>query len=304
MHRTTHAATVVLAGLLVLVSNMIACDRTASDPGLDAALRVTGAQFFRRAMPADTSGPKVASVTVNAELTPGATQRSCIGELDHAATAVAIGFAGDVGYWVLPAGTPSASALDRPTFTAELAIAAGLRPGPRELVIRAVDGERSFGPPIIKAITIVARPIPAGRLVFSLSWDTGANLDLHVVDPDGVEVFKRNINSYEPGPPGSPREAPGTTHDGGVLDFDSHASCVPDGLYAENVVWSDAPPRGHYLVRLDTVSLCGEPGARWRVQALLDGARVGAAEGYSTEADTRGDHNRGAGLLVLEVDVR
>lgn len=288
---------------LIVASAALSCDRTLPDRGRDAALQVTGAQFFRESMPPDTSGPKVRSVTVGTRFSAGATRRSCGGETDHDATAVAISIAGDVGYWVLPAGVPSASALDAPTFAAELAFASSLRPGPHEIVVRAVDAQRRFGPPTVKSIAITERGLPDGKLVISLSWDNGANLDLHVVDPVGVEIFKRNINSYEPGPPGGPREAPGTTHDGGVLDFDSHAECAPDGLSTESVVWTDAPPRGHYVVRVDTFSLCGEPVARWRVQAFLGGVRVGASEGVGTEADTHFEHNRGAGVLALEIDV-
>jgi hypothetical protein len=287
----------------LLFSVVMSCDRTQSDQGLDAELRVTGAQFFRETMPADGSGPKVQSVTVGTQFSAGATGKSCSGETDRETTAVAIAIAGDVGYWVLRAGMPSASAIDAPTFTAELSFSSAIRPGPHELVVRAVDARRRFGPEMVKSITVTERGVPDGQLVISLSWDNGANLDLHVVDPSGVEIFKRNINSYEPAAPGSPREAPGTTHDGGVLDFDSHAECVPDGLSTENVVWRDAPPKGHYLVRVDTFSLCGEPIARWRVQAFLRGVRIGAAEGVGTEIDTRYAHDRGAGLLALEVDV-
>ena len=295
---------IAVVGLLFAVLCAIAasCDRTQSDLGLDAALRVTNAQFFREAMPADASGPKLRSVTVGPTFPAGATRLSCIGEAEHDAKAIAIGFAGDIGYWILPAGVPSASALDSPTFTAEFGISPAAHPGPRELVVRAVDAQRRFGPKVVKAIAITERGVADGKLVISLKWDNGANLDLHVVDPQGAEIFKRNINSYQP-PPGSPREAPGTVHDGGVLDFDSNADCVLDGLSAENVVWKDAPPSGHYVARVDTFSLCGEPVARWRVQAFLNGVRIGAAEGVGTDIDTRFEHNRGAGVLALELDV-
>lgn len=292
----------ILALFASLCAALASCDRTKSDQGLYAALRVTDAQFFREAMPADASGPRVRSVTVGARFSAGVTRRSCIGETEHGATAVAIGFAGDVGYWVLPAGVPSASALDAPTFTAELAVSSTIHPGLHDLVVRAVDAQSHFGPALVKSIMVSERGVAEGQLVISLSWDNDANLDLHVVDPNGVEIFKRNINSYEPGPPGT-REPPGTVHDGGVLDFDSHADCVPDGLSAENVVWRDAPPKGHYLVRVDTFSLCGEPVARWRVQAFLHGVRIGTAEGVGTEVDTHYEHNRGAGVLALEIDV-
>lgn len=184
------------------------CDRTRADEGLDASLQVEGAQFFRGSMPTAQTGPKVRDVTIGADFTAGSVGKSCIGDLEHEATSVAIGIAGDLGYWVVRADLPSASAPDEPTFTATLGFARAMKPGPRDLVVRAVDAERHFGPPLVKTIRIADAIIPDGQLVVSLSWDNGADLDLHVVDPHGVEIFKRNPNSYEPPPPGSPSSRP------------------------------------------------------------------------------------------------
>lgn len=293
--------------LLVLfscvIAALVACERVRADEGLDASLHVANARFVREEMPAEASGPKVRTVTVGAAFAAGATGRSCTGEIEREGTSVAIGLAGDLGYWIVRADVPSASALDAPTFAADLSFSEEMRAGPRELVVRAIDRDGRFGPATVKAITIKERALPDGMLVVSLAWDNGADLDLHVVDPRGVEIFKRNPSSYEPPPAGSPPEPPGTSHDGGVLDFDSNEGCVLDGRRAENVVWTDPPPPGHYVVRVDTFSLCGEPAARWRLQAFLRGTRIGAASGISTEADTRWAHDRGAGILALEFDV-
>lgn len=280
-----------------------ACDGVRADEGADATMHVDGASFVRGDLPAGTSGPGVRSVTTAATFAAGATDRSLSGELDPEATAVAFALAGDLGYWVLRADVPSASALDAPTFATLVSFARRARTGARELVVRAVDRDGRFGPPLVKPIILTDRARPDGQLVISLTWSEKADLDLHVVDPRGVEVFERNPSSYEPPPAGSPPEPPGTPHDGGVLDIDGNGSCVLDGRGAENVVWSDPPPPGRYLVRVDTFSLCGDPVARWRVEAFLHGVRVGAAEGISTETDTRFSHTRGAGVLALELDV-
>jgi hypothetical protein len=40
------------------------------------------------------------------------------------------------------------------------------------------------------------------------------------------------------------------------------------------------------------------------VNALLDGVSLGSARGDALDTDTRGGHDRGAGLLALEFDVR
>jgi hypothetical protein len=280
----------------------VSCDATVPDEGRDASLQVAGAQFFRSAMPAEAAGPAVRSVSVSPIVQAGASGRRCSGEVDPQTSAVAIALAGDLGYWIVPAKVPDVSAPGFPTFAAELSFSAKLAPGERDLLVRAVDGSGHFGAAAARPLAIASR-IPQGKLVVSLAWDDGADLDLHVVDPSGVEIDKRNINSYQPPPPGAPPEAPGTPHVGGVLDFDSNAGCVPDGLRREDVVWADEPPRGHYIVRVDTASMCGEAAARWRVEVLANGVAVAAAEGASTDNDTRFAHELGSGVLALEFDV-
>jgi hypothetical protein len=126
---------------------------------------------------------------------------------------------------------------------------------------------------------------------------------LHVVLPSGIEIFKRNRTEDERPPPSAGPAPPNAPTDGGVLDRDSNEMCVSDGQRAENVYWTEPPPKGHYVVRVDTFSLCGAPSSPWRVEALLDGQRIGAAQGTSTEMDARFEHNRGAGVLALELDV-
>jgi hypothetical protein len=88
-----------------------------------------------------------------------------------------------------------------------------------------------------------------------------------------------------------------------VLDLDSNGGCVPDGRRAENVIWREPPPPGHYIVRVDTFSLCGQPSAFWRLAVYRRGTRIATASGTSTEGDERFTHDRGDGLLALELDV-
>lgn len=292
-----------VAIVVVVAAAFTACNGTDADEGRDASMQVAGGQFFRGLMPAEVGGPEVTSVSVASSYEAGTTDHAIIGDVGPAATAVAIGLAGDRGYWVIRAGVPSASATSLPTFESTLSFATTATPGPRELVVRAVDADRRFGPPLTKPLTITERGVAQGELVVSLTWSNHANLDLHVVDPTGAEIFKRDVNSYAAAGPGGPREAPNTPHDGGILDFDSHADCVRDGRRAENVVYAEAPPKGHYLVRVDTFALCGEPGSQWRVQALLHGARIASAAGTSTDSDVTFNHNRGDGILALEFDV-
>jgi hypothetical protein len=164
-----------------------------------------------------------------------------------------------------------------------------------------VDAAGRFGAPSVVSLTSAPPAPPNGTLVVSLSWDTEADLDLHVVVPGGVEVWAGNINSYQLPPPGTVQDA--SWQDGGILDFDSNAGCVIDGRRAENVVWQAPPPSGTYLVRVDTASLCGVPDARWTVTVFENGAQVASSEGESLPTDTRFSKGPGSGVDALTFDV-
>jgi hypothetical protein len=131
-----------------------------------------------------------------------------------------------------------------------------------------------------------------------LQWDSNADLDLHVVDPNGVEIWSRNINSYEAPPPGVAEDPEGWRR-GGILDFDSNANCVIDGRRRENVVWVQAPPAGVYVVRVEAASLCEQVAARWRLEVLRSDVVVAHATGTLVAANTLGKQGAGGGLLAL-----
>jgi hypothetical protein len=88
-------------------------------------------------------------------------------------------------------------------------------------------------------------PLGTGDVQVTLSWDTGEDLDLHVIDPAGSEI------SYST--PTSPS--------GGQLDHDDTAGCDSPGNHVENVFWptGTAPP-GQYQVFIQSYNGCGTGG--------------------------------------------
>jgi hypothetical protein len=291
-----------LASIAVLL--LASCDSATPDEGRDASMQVANAQFVRGTMPDATDGPKVASVVlINTAIRAGATNRALSGALEPTATAAAMQLAGDPGYWILAAGVADVSSPGFPSYKTELSFASTLAAGPHDLVVRAVDRDGHFGPATTTTLTATSPGKPAGAFVVSLSWTNDADLDLHLVDPNGIEVFNRNPSSAPKPVPGAPPAPPGTITQGGVLDVDSNAQCRADGQRAENIVYASAPPKGHYVVRVDTASMCDEGSAYWRLEAFLGGVSIGVANGIATDADTRFSHDRGAGVLALELDV-
>lgn len=274
-----------------------------ADTGDDAALRVSNATFFRGPMPAVVNGPDVESVVLQtADVRPGQIEKSCAGALAHDATGVALMLDGDVGYWILRADAPDISTPDLPSFRTSLSFSNGLTSGTHDLVARAVDAQNRFGAPMAELLVTQDVGVPAGHVVIALTWDTESDLDLHVVDPNETEIWRGRINSYQPPPPGTPID-PNAVKAGGILDFDSNASCVIDGRRREDVVWQTSAPSGHYIARVDTFSLCQATSANWKVEAFVDGQSIGAAQGESTPTATELPHDLGAGVTALEFDL-
>lgn len=113
-----------------------------------------------------------------------------------------------------------------------------------------------------------------GELRVTLSWDTATDVDLHVVEPGGSEIYYSNR----------------TSANGGQLDLDSNAGCSIDGVNQENIYW-ERPVNGEYIVRVDFWSDCpddegnGLP-ASWRVVATGCGIEQEASGFFSAgEAD-------------------
>lgn len=276
-------------GALLFALALAGCGGVPANRGLGAELLVTGAQFNTGAMPAPSGGPAVVSVDLRSNAAyAGQIEAPLSGSLGPTATAALIGLSGDIGYWTVPAGLPDVSAPSYPTFAVSLSYSASLAAGTYDLVVEAADANGNVGSPDTSTITLTSPSSPSGALVVSLRWDTEADLDLHVLAPGGIEIWREDV-----APAGS----------GAYLDFDSNADCMIDGRRLENVIWKDAPPSGHYQVLVDTFSLCAATFANWSVEAKLDGKVVGSAAGESVVTDTEVPHEGGAGVLALAFDV-
>lgn len=301
--RATFAATALLAA---------SCAGAGSESGIQADLRLIGAGVQYVPSPLldqpDATGPAVHGVSASGHVFPGATGRSIGGAVAAGTSAVLIGLDGDVGHYIVPV---SGQDLDTPpdlNFSAQAAFAQTLSLGPHLLRVSAVSVDGARGPSALQGFSVDATPI-TGALTISLVWDTEADLDLHVVAPptaEGktIELWSGNRSTLLPrsaleGGPYTDEELATA----GVLDFDSNSQCVIDGRRNENAVWTVPATPGHYIVRVDAFSMCGQPAARWTLTGVLDGTLLGTYAGVFTDSDTRFAHGAGAGLSVFEFDV-
>jgi hypothetical protein len=243
-----------------------------------------------------------------ATIYPGESNKSLNGRVGPDANAVALGVAGDDVYWLVPAVTPELENPHTFTFTASFSLSPALASSPllqpdpdapSTLVLplsgRAVDPAGNFGSATIQQLYMDPQGV-VGTLVVSLDWDAPVDLDLHVqvpADPGFVIVWAK-ARSAEPNLPDGGAD--------GILDFDSNQNCQIDGRDRENVVWTGTPPAGHYIVRVDAFSLCGQMSAAWHAIAYTPQGTVGEASGVLTDAATREAPTAGAGLTAFEFD--
>jgi hypothetical protein len=112
-----------------------------------------------------------------------------------------------------------------------------------------------------------------GDVQVTLQWYTTADLDLHVIDPDGAEVYFGNSRVAS----------------GGELDVDANYPCSgATSSPLENVYWpwGGAPP-GEYQVFVRYFGECsGEGPVNYRVIVLVDGAVVDDYSGSISPGET------------------
>ena len=283
-----------------------------SSSGLTSLIRVQGGQAMHGSIagPPDSSPATVTPFPRNSTIFPGEVNKSIYGNVGPDVNAVALGVAGDSAYWLVPALTAVSTDPHSSAFTASLSLSPALasspllQPDPDDpstlvlpLSFRAVDPAGNFGSASVYSLFIEPQGVE-GTLVVSLDWDAPVDLDLRVQVPAdnaaGSVVVWAKARSAEPNLP-----------DGGAdgnLDFDSNEDCQIDGRDNENVVWTGQPPTGHYIVRVDAFSLCGQMSAAWRAIAYTPQGTVGEASGVLTGAATREAPTAGAGLTAFEFD--
>ncbi len=269
------------------------------DDGRDAFVQVAAATFVAGALPAVGDGPAVvAAAAAHAVVAPATTDEPLRATLGTGAEAAAIGARGDTGWWIVPAGPADPLVPGLPTIDATLGFAADTPEGPLEVVVLAADARGLHGAAAVIPFVVQRQTPIVAPLVVSLGWDNDADLDLHVLFPDGIEVWSGNINAYERPAPGEPADPPSAVAEGAVLDIDSNANCVADGRRLENVTWPVEPRPGVYVVRVATSSLCGAPTAQWWVTVRRGERTIATARGRSLPTDTRAPTGVGAGVVA------
>jgi hypothetical protein len=121
--------------------------------------------------------------------------------------------------------------------------------------------------------------VGSGELQVSVSWDAASDVDIHLVEPDGTEIYY----------------GAQTSPSGGTLDLDSNPGCNIDNVNNENITYTEAPP-GEYSVLVDYYSGCEVEQTNYVVTVQLPGQQPQVFNGVFTGDGDRG--GAGSGELI------
>ena len=181
---------------------------------------------------------------------------------------------GESGYWevTVPAGSTLADVL--------LTLAQQLPPQIR-IVFEVVDAAGNVSAPSPVVTTIIQ--VKTGDVQVSVSWNVDNDIDLHVVDPNGFEVYYGDKISPE----------------GGELDLDSNAACDIDSKDNENILWpAGKAPAGTYTVRVDNYENCQNAAVTYVVTVQKKGQAAQTFMASFDAADPGDLGGQGDGTMV------
>jgi hypothetical protein len=293
--------------------------------GPSQPFRVKNGQFFAGALPgvpSDEAPDLKPSVTApligNQVVTQGQGNKAISGRASADAKAVGLALDGvGGGYWLVPTGAESVedsgSGEKEVSWSASADFDLRIPPGLYRLTAVAFDGAQNPGAQASRQIC-VASAIPDNlqscdpkatppEAVIALSWDSNVDLDLQVMTPSGVLVTPKQPNTVPP------NADDGTDYGAaGLVDRDSNANCVIDGVRRESLVFQKDAPRGGYVVYANLFDACKQPLVRYQLSVYraagdADGVKhLELIEQQSGELlDSQVDTGKGTGFFVAEI---
>ncbi len=197
------------------------------------------------AAPAGTTGPTADVTGISSVINGGSSQVTVAGSDQFQRVLVSV--LGVDGYYdvTLPSGTSAE----------DLVMNMGTGIGAGTLRMNYVlEGPSGMGPVAEQVVRVIR--VGSGDVQVSIAWTGASDVDLHVIEPSGEEVFYGNDVSET----------------GGTLDLDSNPACSIDNKNNENIVWPvNQAPAGEYRVVVDYFADCGVERSDWVVTLQVKG---------------------------------
>jgi hypothetical protein len=258
-----------MAGFIILLVSMLwlGCGDEAKDSGEVASLlppgnviQVRDGDYSAGAPPivpgaadAGVASPTAAitSLTGPVSVTNGgtATLHVALSQPIDAPTFV-VWHAGDEGYHTVVGSDPDGDGV----YDISVQVAAAANQTSLILDVALLDATGAPGPASTIEIALIASG--TGDVKVTLSFERLHDLDLHVVEPNGDEIYYQQP----------------TTESGGRIDLDSGAHCQPSAANGENIYWpSGGAPEGEYRISVQNYEQCTPGDIHFTVTVEHDG---------------------------------
>lgn len=224
---------------------------------------VTGSvTFHEEAAPAGNAGGPAANVTVLGSAIPGGSAQVQV-TAPNAFQRIIVALADVDGYYEIN--------LNSAVTSATLALALSENVDDDALFTRFAVGTSGGSLGAFDEATVAVQSVGTGDVQVSVSWNSNADVDLHVIDPSGEEIYYGN-----------------DIGENGELDLDSNAACDLDNVRNENITFAAPAPRGTYQFYVDLWSACSTTSTNWVVTVRRKGQATQTFTGSfgSTETST------------------
>ncbi|HVZ36679.1 MAG TPA: hypothetical protein VG963_29825, partial [Polyangiaceae bacterium] len=216
----------------------------AAEPPHSAVIEVTHGEFVSGAAPAASAGaadagvalPRIVSLTGPSGVTNGGTANLRVTlEPAVANPLFVVSVDGDSGYHTVTGSDSNGDGVQE----IQVQVRSDARQGAIVIEVAPTDGKGQIGE--YRQIELTLVPSGVGDVKVTLSFEPIHDLDLHVIEPSGTEIYFAH--------PTSPT--------GGKLDLDSGANCTASVATSENIYWpAGAAPTGQYRVRVQDFEPC------------------------------------------------
>lgn len=258
----------------------------------DNYFKIENANFINSAFPEASSSndaPSISELYGNGSVLAGGSNPITLNTSSDISSVI-VGIEGEKGYFEIPASSHKST---NSTYVIYLIMSQELEMSNFSIVVAVIgtNGLVSYHETIYVSLVEAG----TGKLQVSCSWDRPNDVDLHVVEPNGEEIYYGNSYSTN----------------GGELDIDSNASCSIDNINNENVTYSDEAivESGEYIVRVDLYSNCSvTANTNYIVTVYYDGQAITPSYGqnpyYGTFAPGDADYGGGgSGKTVLKFNI-
>lgn len=129
--------------------------------------------------------------------------------------------------------------------------------GERAFTVRFTDNEGRTAVETVRLYVLPARGLEGGDVQVTLTWESPADLDLHINDPWGEDIYFNNQ----------------IAESGGELDYDANAACSEaQARPTENIHWPyGEAPDGRYDLSVVVYDPCETDDLSWHLQARVKG---------------------------------